>query len=284
MDGILQAASLTKPVIAFVVLEWARAGQIDGRAPVSTYLPHGYRHRQKPFAGPADNPTDLVPPATLARITVATLLNHSAGLPNWTGDALTLASAPGQRWDYSGEGYLLLQALIVAVTGTSIEEAVSSYVFEPLGMQDSRMWPTDDIRDRVVDGVGWLGMRQHFACAEPNAAASMCTTAADYAKFLDAVASRAEWLAAVIADPIPVDRDLGLASGCGWGIEQAAGGLYLWQCGNNPGYRAFAMLSVASGDGFVLMTNREKGLRLAASLAQATIPADYGGFRFHRLD
>jgi CubicO group peptidase (beta-lactamase class C family) len=151
-DGILQAASLTKPVIAFVVLEWARAGQIDVRAPVSTYLPDGYRHRQKPFAGLADTPTDIVPPATLARIPVATLLNHSAGLPNGTGDALTLASEPGQRWDYSGEGYLLLQALIVAVTGISIEAAVSSYVFEPLGMRDSRMWLTDDIRGR------WRGL------------------------------------------------------------------------------------------------------------------------------
>src|SRR5690606_125300 len=102
---------------------------------------------------------------------------------------------------------------------------------------------TDDIRERVVDGTGWLGGSQHFAFSEPNAAASMYTTAADYAAFPAALASRRDLLSLTIAAPIPVDQDLGLAWGYGWGIEHAEGGPYLWQWGNNPGYRAFAMLS-----------------------------------------
>ncbi|WP_187394902.1 serine hydrolase domain-containing protein [Pigmentiphaga aceris] len=282
-DGILQAASLTKPIIAFVALELVRAGKLDLRSPVSAYLPEGYIHRQRPFDGPSDLHVDRVLPATLANIPMASLLNHSSGLPNWSSDALAPTFTAGQRWQYSGEAYLLLQAIITAVTGQPIEATVSRVVFEPLGMRDSRMRLTDDIRARVVTGVDWLGRDKHFEFIEPNAAASMYTTAGDYAKFLAALASRRDLLALITADPIAVDRDLGLSWGYGWGIEQAEGGPYLWQWGNNPGYRAFAMLSVASGHGFILMTNSENGLKLAPSLAQSTVPATHGVFRFDML-
>lgn len=283
-DGILQAASLTKPVIAFLALELVRAGRIDLHAPVSTYLPDGYRHRQQPFAGPGDHPVDQVSPATLARIPLAALLNHSSGLPNWSSGVLAPAFEPGQRWQYSGEGYLLLQAVIAAVTGESTEASVSRLVFGPLGMDDSRMYLSDDIRGRVVAGTGWLGGSRHFEFREANAAASMYTTARDYGKFLAALASRRDLLALTVAAPIPVDPELGLAWGYGWGVENAEGDPYLWQWGNNPGYRAFAMLSLTSGNGFVLLSNSEDGLRLAASLAQGTLPGKHGVFRFSMLD
>jgi hypothetical protein len=41
---------------------------------------------------------------------------------------------------------------------------------------------------------------------------------------------------------------------------------------------------VSSGNGFVLFTNSERGLALAASLANAIVPAAHGVFRFHVLD
>jgi CubicO group peptidase (beta-lactamase class C family) len=282
-NAVLQAASLTKPVLAFTVLELAQAGNMELQAPVSTYLPKGYAHRQKPFGNPTDNPTDWVAPSTLARMTVANLLNHSAGLPNWTRSALKPAFEPGTRWQYSGEGYLVLQAIVEAVTGQGIEAAVSQRVFEPLGMQDSRMRLTDDIRARVLGGLDGQGRSAGFDFTQANAAASLYTTAGDYARFLAALAARGDLLAATVADPIEVDRKLGLRWGRGWGIEDAEGGPFLWQWGNNPGYRAFAMLSQRTGDGFVLMTNSERGLRLAAPLAHAAAPAQHGVFRFGML-
>lgn len=282
-DGILQAASLTKPAVAFLALELARAGTLDLQAPVSKYLPEGYRHLQNPFSKPNDGRSDTVSPEILARIPVATLLNHSSGLPNWSNGALAPEFEPGQRWQYSGEGYLLLQAVITAAAGDDIETLMSRHVFEPLGMHDSRMRLTDDIRSRVISGTGWLGRSTYFEFVEPNAAASMYTTASDYAKLLAAIASRGDLQSLIVSAPVPVDPELGLSWGYGWGIENAVGGPYLWQWGNNPGYRAFAMLSVASGDGFILMTNSEDGLQLAASLAQSTMPADHGVFRFPML-
>lgn len=93
----------------------------------------------------------------------------------------------------------------------------------------------------------------------------------------------AELLRLTLAHTVPADPGLGLSWGLGWGIETVAGGPCLWQWGNNPGFRAFAMASVSSGNGFVLLTNSERGLALAAPLARATVPAAHGVFRSSML-
>lgn len=283
-DTIFQAASLTKPVIAYLALKLVQAGKLDLTAPVSRYLPDGYKHRQHPFGGVDAQQSDLVPATTLARIPVATLLNHSSGLPNWTSGKLMPEFTPGERWQYSGEGYVLLQAVLSAVSGKTIEAAVSEYIFGPLGMRHSRMRLTDDIREQLVSGTSWLGGGKQFDFTEPNAAASLYTTAGDYAKLMQALLADSNLLSLTLARPIATDSELGLAWGYGWGIETAAGGPYLWQWGNNPGFRAFAMMSASTGNGFVLLTNSERGMPLAASLAHSTIPAQHGVFRFHMLD
>lgn len=283
-DGIFQAASLTKPVIAFLALTLVRDGKLDLGAPVSRYLPDGYAHRQKPFGVRNASEVDWVPASTLAHIPVGTLLNHTSGLPNWTSGVLAPKFVPGERWQYSGEGYLLLQEVIRAVTGKDIEDCVSRHVFEPFGMRHSRLRLTDDIRERIMKGTSWFGWGRQFDFSEPNAAASLYTTAEDYAKLIAALLADPPLLSSTLADPVAVDPELGLAWGNGWGIETAGGGPYLWQWGNNPGYRAFAMASASSGSGYVLLTNSERGMPLAASLARTIIPAEHGVFRFHMLD
>ena len=281
--ALFQAASLTKPLAAYVVLQLVRAGQLDLRAPVSRYLPSGYTHHQRPFASPANPQADLVPADVLARIPLATLLNHSAGLPNWASGVLAPQFMPGERWQYSGEGYLLLQAVVSAVTGRPFEAVVQTLAFDPLGMRDARLRHTADIDSRVLQGTSAQGQRRGLRMTQANAAASLHTTADDYARLMAGWLADPDLIAQVLAAPVPVDPALGLAWGLGWGIETATGGPYLWQWGNNPGFRAFAMMSVTSGDGFVLLTNSERGMPLAASLAQATVPTRHGVFRFGML-
>ncbi len=284
LSPVFQAASLTKPLIAFAALTLVRDGRLDLRAPVSRYLPEGYAHRRNPFDPAIRARVDHVPASTLTRIPLGTLLNHSSGLPNWTRGALAPEFAPGERWQYSGEGYLLLQQVIATVSGQDIETFVSGTVFEPLGMRHSHLRLTEDIRGQQVGGTAWHGASSHFDFIEPNAAASLYTTAEDYAKLLAAVFADVALRALILADPVPVDPAQGLAWGHGWGIEYAEGGPFLWQWGSNPGFRAFAMISASSGDGFALFTNSERGMPLAASLAHAVLPGKHGVFRFHMLD
>lgn len=281
---IFQAASLTKPVIAFVALKLVSEGLLDLNAPVSRYLTNGYVHRQNPFSGEKIPEVDLVSVSILANITVATLLNHSSGLPNWSNSTLAPEFKPGEKWQYSGEGYCLLQAVINAVTGLDIETWVAKYVFEPLDMQHSRLRLTEDIKEQLVNGTSWFGWERQLDFSEPNAAASLYTTAEDYAKLISALVTDTALLSLTLVNPVTIDSKLGLAWGSGWGIEMAAGGPYLWHWGNNPGFRAFAMVSASSKNGFILLTNSERGMPLAASLAHSIIPAEHGVFRFYMLD
>lgn len=87
-------------------------------------------------------------------------------------------------------------------------------------------------------------------------------------------------LSLTLENPVEVDTALGLEWGRGWGIERAPGGPYIWQWGNNPGFRTFAMASVTSKDGFVILTNNDRGMPLAASVAHAVLPAEHNAFRF----
>ncbi|MBB5017847.1 CubicO group peptidase (beta-lactamase class C family) [Chitinivorax tropicus] len=281
--SVFQAASLTKPLAAYVALKLVAEGKLDLSAPVSHYLPEGYVHQANPMAPPRLAHTDILPAASLAHIPVFTLLNHSSGLPNWSREPLSLAFQPGTRWQYSGEGFMLLQALICAVTGLDFERSVSRHAFVPLSMQHSRLRWTGDLQMQGVTGTSWLGNESQLTYTQPLAAASLYTTAADYARLMQALFTDKAMLTRTLSLPIVVETKLGLSWGLGWGIETAAHGPYLWQWGNNPGFRAFAMMSATTGDGFVLLTNSERGMPLAASLAQQLIPAEHGVFRFHML-
>ena len=280
-DSLFQAASLTKPVIAFVALALARQGKLNLDAPLSQYLPDGYQHRQNPRANPPK--FDLVKANTLATIPVSTLLNHSSGLPNWSSSTRNSEFDAGGRWQYSGEGYVLLHAIIRAITGQDIDAFVDKYVFGPLEMRRSRMRLTEDMRDQLVQSTAWLPWTRPIEFVEPNAAASLHTTATDYAKLMAHWVNDDALLALTLAKPVPTDPSLGLSWGYGWGVEVAAGGPYLWQWGNNPGFRAFAMISASSGNGFVLLTNSERGMPLADLLARTVIPSAHGAFRFHMV-
>ena len=90
------------------------------------------------------------------RITIAQLLQHSAGLgdqwstprkpvPGLTG-ALAYAGAvaypplrfePGTRWSYSNEGYGVLAAVIEEVSGESFADYLKHHVFAPAGMTET---------------------------------------------------------------------------------------------------------------------------------------------------
>ncbi|OYU29207.1 MAG: serine hydrolase [Burkholderiales bacterium PBB2] len=284
---LFQAASLTKPAVAYLALQLVREGRLDLEAPISRHLAQGYS--RKPAAAGAE-----LSAATLARIPLRCLLNHSSGLPNWGSSlgALRQDFEAGQRWQYSGDGYVLLQAVLSAATGQDFEALMQARVFEPLGMRDSRLRLSSadhELRARLVSGHGWLGGPvEPIEFKRANAAASLITSAPDYARLMAAWLREPELLALLLDRPMPVSPALNLSWGLGWGLEQAEGGPCFWQWGNNPGYRAFAMASVRSGDGFVMLSNSnsnsERGLALAAAVGGEVLPQACGVWGFGKLD
>lgn len=283
-DTIFQAASLTKPLTALAVLRLVQAGVLDLQAPVSRYLPRGYiQYRSSLRRGPGD-PSYLVAADVLARIPLGTLLNHSSGLPNWSSTVLSLAFAPGERWQYSGEAYVLLQAVIEAVTGQPLARYMDEQVFQPLGMPDSSLVWHDGLAARAAVGTAAGGARRQLVFRWPVAAASLYTTASDYARLIEAFCADPALLALTLSRPVEVDRGLQLGWGYGWGIERRGADTVLWQWGNNPGFRAFAMFSASTQDGFVLLTNSDQGMPLAPALAEQSLPGEHPLFRFSMVN
>ena len=110
-----------------------------------------------------------------------------------------------------------------------------------------------------------------------NAAASLHTTAKDYARFMKAVLGgevlrsklAEEWLDAQVAVSANTPEYLGpplaeahdrLAWGLGWGLERGESTCFHW--GANDGFRALVMGSLRDRTAFVGFTNGDRGLRV----------------------
>jgi CubicO group peptidase (beta-lactamase class C family) len=147
-DTLYVLGSVTKTFTATAMMRLVADGRVDLDAPVRRYVPE-LRLKDEQAA---------------ARITVLSLLNHTAGL-DWglivdTGEGddalasyvgrmaeLELIAPPGARASYSQAGYNLAGRIIEKITGMTYERVVASMVLEPLGLQHS-FFSRDDVMTR----------------------------------------------------------------------------------------------------------------------------------------
>lgn len=270
-DGtVFDAASLTKPVISYAVLQLADAGVLD---------------LDEPLCGMVAR---IVPEDPLSdRITARHVLTHSCGLQNLRGkEPLRIYFAPGSRFSYSSVGFTWLQSALEARTGEPLEALLQRLVLQPLGMQASSLqWQERFARNVAYPHEAFHRVDKHRPLLA-NASYSLQTTAADYARFLSAVlrgarlqhATWRQWLAPAMPVPkglvvdlggVPGEPDADLAWGLGWGVERAQGTFFQW--GKMTGVRAFVMGSPAARSGIVLLTNGNTGLRLMHDAAGAAL-------------
>lgn len=141
-ETLWEAASLSKPVFAYAVLQLADRGGIELDRPLVAYARPDYL---------GDSPW-------LERITARDVLRHSTGLPNWrkhpATEKLVPAVAPGTRIDYSGEAFVWLQLAVEAITGESLDQSMRRLLFDPAGMRDSSYAWDAAMAARSVHGHG----------------------------------------------------------------------------------------------------------------------------------
>lgn len=170
-DTVSTIGSVTKLFTGAAIVKLEAMGRLSTYDPISRYLP----------GVPADK----------AAITIHHLLTHTAGFPGDLGgtddeaierDALVarvldapLAAPPGERFEYSNEGYSLAGAIVERVSGQSYEAFLREHLFQPADMTDTGYqgvdWPAERLavgytaggdvwglvhkRGWLPDGPGW---------------------------------------------------------------------------------------------------------------------------------
>jgi len=281
-DTIFEAASLSKPVFAYAVLKLVDAGVLDLDTPVAKLLPGDY----------AEDPR-------ARRITPRHVLTHTTGFPNWrSGPGLKMFFEPGERFSYSGEGFVYLQKAVERATGQTLESLMTRLVFEPLGMRSSSYVWQDRFEGRTAtghDGVSKpIPLRRPW---EAIAAASLHTTAIDYAHFLIAALdgaglaekTRAEMLRMQIrvdegCDNCIARKPTGRLSreigwGLGWGLEESDGGVALWHWGDNgSGFHCYVLGDPRRRSGVVVLTNSLGGHGIIPDVVTAAVGRRHPAF------
>lgn len=264
---VFEAASLSKPVFAYAVLRLAERGVIDLDEPLWSLLQYErLEHDER-----------------ASSITPRMVLTHTAGLPNWGGTPLEVRYDPGERWSYSGEGFVYLQRALEEKMGLTLDEIARREVFAPLGMSSSSYVWRPGYEDRAATGHDLIG--EPVDKRKPttgNAAASLHTTAGDYGRFVAAVL-RGEGLTAATLEDMLADhaevRDWQsgdvvprLFWGLGWGLQHGERGKALWHWGDNGTFRCFVIAYPEEEAGLVYFTNSENGLAIAGDLLSELFP------------
>lgn len=259
-----EAASLTKVVTAYMALLMAGSRQLDLDKPLREYLGNNYDVGNDPrFAG----------------VTARRVLTHSAGFPNWRSDSLLrFLFAPGERFQYSGEGFVLLAKVMEKIAGRRFADMANDSVFTPLGMRNSNMVFDTMLRARHAPRHNWLGSQAYPAdYTNVNAAASLRTTAADYATFLCALLSGYRLDAAVFAQvfrrySFPDTKKMpDVAWGLGLGLDSTASGRYAWHWGDQGDSKALFVVDIDKKNGVAYFTNSANGLSPAPDILRAAL-------------
>jgi CubicO group peptidase (beta-lactamase class C family) len=271
-NTIFQAASLSKPVFAYAVFKMVERGTLDLDTPLSKYLPAYIDNDER-----------------LNQITARRVLSHTTGFPNWRPDGkpLTINFTPGERFSYSGEGFVYLQKVVERLTGQPMNEVMRKEVFAPLGMASSTYVWQDELEPRLANGHSQFGQPlPQFKRSDANAAASLRTTPSDYAKFVIAILNgtglKETTIQQMMTPQIKVDeacvncigvkptkQSAAISWGLGAGLQHTAQGDAFWHWGDNPGFKNFIMAFRKQKTGVVILTNSDNGLGVIPAIIQA---------------
>jgi CubicO group peptidase (beta-lactamase class C family) len=173
-DAVFELASVSKQFTAAAVSLLVADGKLELDAPVKKYLPELTAYPE---------------------LTTRQLVHHTGGLPDYMSAAGEIKElpefvtndfvlaylrdrqpaadfTPGQQFEYSNTGYLLLASLVERVSGQSFPQFLRQRLFEPLGMNDTqvyrRRYEAHRSVDRFVPGHVWDGQQYTIPDSLPN--------------------------------------------------------------------------------------------------------------------
>ncbi|MBI4909471.1 MAG: beta-lactamase family protein [Acidobacteria bacterium] len=286
---MFEAASMSKPVFAYAVMKLCEKGILQLDTPLTRYTSGRF----------------LEGDPRLHFITARHVLSHTSGLPDIRSGSrpLKIHFAPGERWQYSGEGYAYLQSVATSLTGSVLASPCSTYeaglkvcgtdfdaqmrtnLLSPFGMNLSGYLWTEVFAKHLArphDTNGKPLPPRHYTSADAARYGSMgglLTTAADYAKFVIEIMApkpadtfrlnTASWRE-MLRPQVKVEDGPGysISWALGWKIARTAEyGELVSHGGDQTGFHSLAEFSLAAKTGYVILTNGENGWKLIQTLA-----------------
>jgi len=275
-ESIFEAASLSKPVFAYLVLRLVDQYVLDLDTPLYRYLPYA----------------DIAADPRYKLITARMVLSHTTGLPNWRNfnpndqsqhkyGELYLQFTPGTSFSYSGEGYRYLAHVIAQLCGPTnriLEPLFQNEVAIPLGMQHA--WFTGNAYisrhkvkghfDGKVTGKQWPNEFPKEDSTSFSAAGGLHTEAVSFSNFLIALMSgkglSESSLEEFFKEQVRLSEDsphFKFNGDTGWGlgiaIKPVPYGVLHEHGGNNGDFQSGFKINRANGNGYVFFTNCEQG-------------------------
>jgi len=275
---LFQAGSISKAVTAAAVLKAVEDGKLNLDTNVNNFL-DTWKLPENPYI-----PNEFV--------TIRQLLSHSGGtnvsgflgyskgqsLPGLSdilnvtsksnSEAIRITSTPGEIFQYSGGGYVILQKTLMDVYHQPFQNIMEKLVLDPLSMTNSTF--SQPLPDSKLGQIAapyqpdYLSVPGGPHTYIAQAAAGLWTTPFDLAKFLISIQSALSGSPYQILSPesakLMVEPEMDHV-GLGFYVnvnkygEPTRKGRYFMQRGQNEGYRAILIARTSGGFGAIIMTN-----------------------------
>jgi len=266
-NTIFEIGSATKVFTALLLADMVERGEVSLDAPISQYLPRSVQ----------------VPTRNGRQITLLDLATHTSGLPrlpdnfspknpedpyaDYSVEAMyaflsgyTLPRDIGAEYEYSNLAVGLEGHILALKAGTSYEALVLQRICRPLGMTNTQITLSPELKTRLAAGHNSAGQPvANWDLPTLAGAGALRSTANDLLKFL------AVNLGLVKSDLWPAmkathtarhsagspDMDIGL----GWHISKKYGAGLIWHNGGTGGYHSFLGFDPNQKRGIVVLAN-----------------------------
>lgn len=262
-NTLFEAASITKPVFAYVVHRLVEKGIIDLDKPLYQYLAFDELESKEEYK----------------LMTGRHVLRHLSGLPNWGRE---LQNKPGTKYGYSGEGFEYLKRVVAKITGKDIEQVLKEELLDPLDLYNIHFSTNETLRKFASKGH-YDGIP--FVKELPKAAGmawSMQTEAKAFTKFALALLERKglkpetydEMMKMYNEYPLQegqVKPDYPDGMGQGIAIRSSAYGKVFGHSGNNGDFHCNFEVYDELKMGYIIFTNANTGYMLHKDFAKLLV-------------
>lgn len=294
---LFQAASISKSLTAMVALRLVEQGKLDLDSDVNKRLV-SWKIPENEFTKDQ-------------RVTVRRLLAHTAGVavPGFIGYPVEQAMpdlrqilegekpansapirvdmTPGTKFRYTGGGFVILQQLMMDVTGERFPELMQKMLLRPLGMKNSSFdqplalpLASRAAAGHLPNGTEIKG--KWFVYPELGPA-GLWTTPTDLAQLLieiqKARLGKSRKALSAKSTNLMLTPEIDNAA-LGWFVDGKERSARFSSSGANVGYKCRMVGYLNSGRGVVVMTNSENGAELTNEILRS-VAAEYGWPDFH---